>query len=80
MAQVEKGTASVEQNTKWEARARKVFGQFKKAGALAPKVPREVGTALKPSHKEIKRLKQMREHPQVRLKGGLSQIQGNAFC
>ena len=47
-AQVEKGTASVEQNTKLEARARKVFGQFKKAGALPPKGPREVGTALKP--------------------------------
>ena len=79
-AQVEKGTSSVEQNTKLEARARKVFGQFKKAGALAPKVPREVGTALKPSHKESKRLKQRSEHPQVRLKGGLSQIHGNAFC
>ena len=47
-AQVEKGTSIVEQNTKLEARVRKVFGQFKKAGALAPKVPREVGTALKP--------------------------------
>ena len=48
VAQVEKATASVEQNTKLEARARNGFGQFKKAGPLAPKVPREVGTALKP--------------------------------
>ena len=46
VAQVEKVTAIVEQNTKLEALARNVFGQFKKAVALAPNVPREVGTAL----------------------------------
>ena len=34
----------------------------------------------KPYHKEIKRLKQMSEHPQERLKVGLSQIHVNAFC
>lgn len=44
VAQVEKVTAIVEQNTELEALARNVFGQFKKA--IAPNVPREVGTAL----------------------------------
>ena len=46
LAQVEKVTSLVEQNTELEALARNVFGQFKKAIALAPNVPREVGAAL----------------------------------
>lgn len=46
LAQVEKVTPIVEQNTELEALARNVFGQFKKAIALAPNVPREVGAAL----------------------------------
>lgn len=46
VAQVEKVASIAEQNTQLEALARNVFGQFKKAVALAPNVPREVGTAL----------------------------------
>ena len=46
LAQIEKLDTVVEKNTEIEALARNVFGQFKKAVALAPNVPREVNSAL----------------------------------
>lgn len=46
VAQIEKITSDIEHNTELEALARNIFGQFKKAVALAPNVPREVGAAL----------------------------------
>ena len=46
IAQVEKVASDIEHNTELEALARNIFGQFKKAVALAPNVPREVGEAL----------------------------------
>ena len=46
LARVEKLDSAVEKNTELEALARNVFGQFKKAVALAPNVPREVSMAL----------------------------------
>ncbi len=46
IAQIEKVASVVDQNTELEALSRNVFGQFKKAVALAPNVPKEVGEAL----------------------------------
>ncbi len=46
---------------------------------MPPRSPEDM-RLKKPYHKEIKRLKQMSEHPQERLKVGLSQIHVNAFC
>ena len=46
IAQIEKITSDIEHNTELEALSRNIFGQFKKAVALAPNVPREVGEAL----------------------------------
>ena len=46
IARVDKIASEIEHNTELEALARNIFGQFKKAVALAPNVPREVGAAL----------------------------------
>ncbi len=46
LARVEKLDSKVEKNTELEALGRNVFGQFKKAVALAPNVPKEVNMAL----------------------------------